>query len=49
MIGKGTFSAQILAKAAEALTDIDSFHFTCTIEMELPMPDESFFDIEEFE
>ena len=40
---------EILAKAARALTDIDSYHFTCTIEMELPMPDESFFDIEEFE
>ena len=40
---------EILAEVAQALTDIDSYHFTCTIEMELPMPDESFFDIEEFE
>ena len=40
---------EILAKAAEALTDIDSFHFTCTIEMEIPMPDESLFSIEDLE
>ena len=40
---------EILTKAAEALTDIDSYHFTCTIEMEIPMPDEDLFSIEELE
>jgi archaellum component FlaF (FlaF/FlaG flagellin family) len=38
---------EILAKAAQALTNIDSYHFTCTIGMELMMSDESLFPFEE--
>ena len=38
---------EVLEKTAQAMSTIDSYHFNCTIEMELLIPDESLFSFEE--